>query len=172
MRYIGMLLLLLLLPATAHAHDSGFTLYVVVGPYVMAVEHSEFPMRAEKSVEWVFHPEGGMEGMSGRWRLVQANGMHKFGDELRTYPSVRDGWGLLGRGVHAPGEWYWEIELDGPLGRHMGRSDTFWVLDPPALPLWLGWAIGLFPLYGVIWFSLRERRRVRALIALDGGARA
>jgi hypothetical protein len=56
------------------------------------------------------------------------------------------------------GQWMLTVEIDGPLG---SRSEDVPVVaaTPPALPEWLGWAIGLLPVWAIIGFVLAQALR-------------
>jgi hypothetical protein len=58
------------------------------------------------------------------------------------------------------GQWMLTIEIDGPLG---SRSEDVPVLAAaaPAMPVWLGWAIGLLPIWAIVGFVLAQALRGR-----------
>jgi hypothetical protein len=59
------------------------------------------------------------------------------------------------------GQWYLLLDLQGPSGAAQARVlET--VAGPPPIPFWLGWLIGLIPLWGLIAFlcwQVRARGR-------------
>lgn len=63
--------------------------------------------------------------------------------------------------ITVQGAWTLEVDVNGPAG-----SGTALVpinaTAPPAIPLWLGWLIGLIPLYGLLLFLLLQRNRKAA----------
>lgn len=61
------------------------------------------------------------------------------------------------------GLWLLHMTVSGPAGSFAGDIPIN-VLGPPAMPIWLGWLIGLFPLPLLIVFilaQLRWRKRLR-----------
>jgi hypothetical protein len=58
------------------------------------------------------------------------------------------------------GQWMLSINIDGPLGS--GFEDVpVLAAAPPALPEWLGWAIGLLPIWAIVGFVLAQALRGR-----------
>jgi hypothetical protein len=172
------LMLLLLWPAGALAHEGHgevkFVQRTQVGRYPVTVEYSQWPIKAGMHVQVVVRPDDGIAGKSGSWKLIPGPGVSSrtFKRPFQKEPGIDDAWTInIGGMPGNPGPWTWEFQIDGPQGPGTGQLE-FRVADPPWFPLWLGWVLGLFPLYGLIWFGVREWRRVRRAIALDGGARA
>ena len=60
------------------------------------------------------------------------------------------------------GSWDVEVDVDGPAGSGSVRVPVQ-VAAPAAIPIWLGWAIGLSPLLGVAWFATWNSRELRRL---------
>lgn len=58
------------------------------------------------------------------------------------------------------GAWFLALDIRGPAGRG-AASVPVTVAAPGAIPQWLGWAIGLSPLLGVVAFLGAEVRRAR-----------
>src|SRR5262249_11978553 len=62
------------------------------------------------------------------------------------------------------GAWELEVRVDGPAG--IAQSGVGLVAaSSTAIPIWLGWLIGLSPLVGVVWFAAQQRRYLRRLQA-------
>lgn len=168
-------LVLALSPMTAVAHEeraeAAHTQPIQAGPYSLTVKYDQWPLRSEHSYRFVIEPVDGLAGKTAKFTWVPAPGTagKAFGPvTLGTYPGIEGAWALEFPALMAPGQWQWEIEVDGHHGKGVGRSEPFTVLDPPAVPLWLGWILGLFPLYGILWFGGREFRRVKAAMAVEG----
>lgn len=81
---------------------------------------------------------------------------------LRGYPGVENGWLIQAPGVFGTGRRQWTFAIEGPQGPASGQIMVR-VDEAPPFPIWLGWLVGL-PLWGLIWFGFRERRRVRGLV--------
>jgi hypothetical protein len=66
------------------------------------------------------------------------------------------------------GQWLLSIELDGPQGASFEDVPVL-AAAPPALPEWIGWAIGLLPVWAIAGFvlaqALRGRRVQRSVAA-------
>ncbi len=143
---------------------------VKVGPYDLTIHYTVWPVRAMTNQRFVIEVEGGIAGKSGRWRWLPKPGGEAAATgyrSLRTYPGINNAWVVDIAGMVDPGEWRWLFEINGPLGRSIGWSEWYPVGEPPGFPIWLGWVLGLFPLYGLIWFGLREAGRTRRAIAAD-----
>jgi hypothetical protein len=63
------------------------------------------------------------------------------------------------------------VSLDGPQGPGTG-SIVVTVSAPGAIPVWLGWLIGLSPLVGLAWFGLAQRRHWRRTPSQQSGETA
>lgn len=151
--------------------ESAYTQSVQAGPYDVLVHYTQWPVRSLTNQRFVVEVEGGIAGKSGRWRWIPVSGVNAEGSgfrSLRTYPGIENAWVVDVAGMVDPGEWRWIIEINGPSGRAVGRSDPYTVEEPPGFPIWLGWLLGLFPLYGLIWFAVREARRTRLEIGREG----
>lgn len=170
-RWLIGLLLLLLVPAGALAHGLQTTVahteQVVAGPYTLQLEFDTWPLRQAKNFQVVVHYPAGMEGLKGSLTMTPAPGVrgetHK--GLLGSYPGVTDGWVLQAPGTFfGTGRWDWTLAIDGPQGSASGELNLR-VEEAPPFPLWLGWLVGLTPLWGLLLFALRERRRVKAALA-------
>ncbi len=67
------------------------------------------------------------------------------------------------------GLWLFHVTVSGPSGSFTGDIPIN-VLGPPAMPLWLGWLIGLLPLpvlIAFIWSQVRWRARMVRRSASD-----
>lgn len=164
-----LLSIVLLLPATALAHGTAgepkHTETVKVGPYTLLLEFDTWPLRQARNFQVVVHPQGGMTGLKGEIDFIPTPGVkgQAYHDiRLQTYPGVEDGWMIQIPGVLNAGRWHWDFEIDGPQGKAQERL-TLRFDEAPPFPQWLGWLIGLTPLWGLIWFAIRERRRVKRL---------
>jgi hypothetical protein len=175
-RCLFLLLLLLMLPAAALAHDghtpAAFSQATAVGPYQVTVEYSDWPPAARHSLRLVIVPQGGIAGKTGTYRLEPGPGVKGSaeGGRLEPYPGILSAWVIDHAGLPGQGLWTLHFTISGPEGTYSGSTLPFRVAPPPDVPMWLGWLIGLTPLYGLIWFEWRELRRVQAAIRADGGA--
>lgn len=60
--------------------------------------------------------------------------------------------------IPVQGAWMLHIVVNGPAGQATADAPIT-ATAPPAIPLWLGWLIGLIPLYGLFAFLLSQRGR-------------
>ncbi|HEX2300013.1 MAG TPA: hypothetical protein VHH34_16130 [Pseudonocardiaceae bacterium] len=124
-----------------------------VGPYQMRVSFSEWPLRAQRSLDFLFVPEGGIAGLRGTLRMVGPSGtefrpqLQSAGPEGRTlvrHPRARQAWGLDIVALPEEGVWRFEFALDGPRGPGTGTV-TLPVGPRPGPPAAASWAVGLLP---------------------------
>jgi hypothetical protein len=136
---------------------------VQVGPYEVRASFSEWPLRAERSLDFTFLPDGDITGHQGTLRLI---GPTKPGrvERLARHPRSRSEWGLDIRALPEEGPWKLEFTVDGPKGP--GNGVLAVPVGPrPGPPAALSWTIGLGPLIiagiaGLItWIRGRSRRR-------------
>jgi hypothetical protein len=71
--------------------------------------------------------------------------------------------------VHLPaiGAWLLDIVAEGPSGEGHAIAPLT-AIAPEAPPEWIGWALGLSPLLGVLWFGLWQRGYLQRLEASAG----
>jgi hypothetical protein len=63
--------------------------------------------------------------------------------------------------ITVQGAWTLEVDVNGPAGPGTALVPIS-ATAPPAIPFWLGWLIGLIPLYGLLLFLLLQRKRKAA----------
>ncbi|MFF3226592.1 hypothetical protein ACFYV7_27620 [Nocardia suismassiliense] len=150
-------------PASAYAPvDIVHTERVQVGPYVMTVGFSTWPIRAMRSLDFTFMPEGGIADKTGAFRMAgPAFKSWKRNAPFVRHPRKRDSWGLDIMAIDDPGDYAITFLLDGPLGHGEGTLDGIHVLDQPGPPLPLSWTIATLPLLGLIAFLAVAWRRTR-----------
>nr|WP_042180719.1 hypothetical protein [Kibdelosporangium sp. MJ126-NF4]CEL14540.1 hypothetical protein [Kibdelosporangium sp. MJ126-NF4]CTQ88905.1 hypothetical protein [Kibdelosporangium sp. MJ126-NF4] len=136
---------------------------VQVGPYDVRASFSEWPLRAERSLDFTFVPDGDISGHQGMLRMV---GPHTPGEQerLARHPRARTEWGLDIRALPEEGVWKLEFTVDGPKGPGSGVLAVP-VGPRPGPPAVLSWTLGLGPvILGavaglVVWVRGRGRRR-------------
>lgn len=163
-----MVVWLMLLPGTALAHGGVEGIVteahhevVQVGPYIVNVSFSEWPIKAERSLDILFVPEGGIADKSGSIYWEDPNG---FGWEepLTRFPRMRSVWGMDVRSIPAEGDWRIKFTIDGPAGKAEGWTQPITLLPPPGPPKWISWSIGALPLFALIALIIVGWRRVRS----------
>lgn len=164
-------LLLLLLPVGAASAHGGPTeglyhLSAEAGPYKMILDFADWPLRAKKSNRIIIQPAGGIADKTGTLKITFADPSVKpVVTPLETYPGLHDAWMYQTAGFPKQGQMTLTIDVNGPSGKGTFTTTDLSVGEPPGIPMWVGWLIGLFPIYGLAWFGVREVRRVKRLTA-------
>ncbi len=130
------------------------------GPYAIDVGFSEWPIRAERSVDITFEPTTGIAGKTATVKLTGPSG-EEWEEPLGRHPRHRDLWGLDLIALPAAGPWTIALTIDGPDGTGSGQLAGIELLGrpgPPAAPLWL---LGILPLIFLVWLTVRAWRGVR-----------
>jgi len=159
------LLLTLVATAPANAYARVTVVHserVQAGPYTVTVGFSAWPIRAMKSLDFLFMPDGGIADKKGRLLL---DGPGVASDEhvspLTRHPRKRDSWGLDVKSFDKPGSYSIGFQILGPKGTGQGMLRGIPVLSQPGPPLPLSWTIGTLPLMGLVAFVAIAWRRVR-----------
>jgi hypothetical protein len=150
-------------PASAYAPvDIVHTERIQAGPYGVTVGFSTWPLRAMKSLDFTFLPDGGIADKSGTLRVTgPAIKPGRRAAPLVRHPRKHDSWGLDVKAFDDPGPYRFAFVIDGPLGRGEGALDGVEVLEQPGPPLPLSWTIGSLPLLGLVIFLAVVWRRTR-----------
>lgn len=150
-------------PALAYPPvDIVHTERVTAGPYHVTVGFSTWPIRAMRSLDFTFVPDGGIAGKSG---FLTIDGP-STGDEGRRSPLVRhprkrDAWGLDVRALHRAGTYSFGFAIDGPQGHGEGTLAGVEVLSQPGPPLAISWTVGSLPGVALIVLIAIAWRRTR-----------
>jgi hypothetical protein len=150
-------------PASAYAPvDIVHTERVQVGPYGVTVGFSTWPIRAMRSLDFTFMPDGGIAGKSGTL-FTQGPGTDGRGrpSPLVRHPRKLDTWGLDVRALDTPGSYDFGFVINGPQGQGQGTLTGVTVLDQPGPPLPVSWAVGTLPLGALLVFLVIAWRRIR-----------
>jgi len=153
------------MPAVAYAPvEIVHTERVAVGPYGLTVGFSTWPIRAMRSLDFTFIPDGGIAGKSGTLSVTEAGAVRDAADRRRPrlvrHPRKRDTWGLDVRALDRPGPYSFEFTVDGPQGHGAGALRVE-VLDQPGPPLALSWIVGTLPGWALLALIVIAWRRVR-----------
>jgi hypothetical protein len=154
-------------PALAYPPvDIVHTEQVTAGPYHLTVGFSTWPVRAMRSLDFTFMPDGGIAGKSGYLTIGgPATGDDGRRSHLVRHPRKRDAWGLDVRALDHPGTYSFGFAIDGPQGHGEGTLSGVEVLSQPGPPLAISWTVGSLPgialivLIAVAWRRTRPARQ-------------
>lgn len=150
-------------PASAYAPvDIVHTETVQAGPYTVTVGFSTWPIRAMRSLDFTFMPDGGIADKSGSL-IMDGPGLRSGGriSPLVRHPRKLDTWGLDVTALDTPGNYDIGFIINGPQGRGQGTLHNITVLDQPGPPLPLSWAVGSLPFGALLVFLVIAWRRTR-----------
>lgn len=150
-------------PAVAYAPvDIVHTEHVQAGPYTVTVGFSTWPIRAMRSLDFTFVPDGGIAGKSGTL-LMDGPGVKpdEHSTPLVRHPRKLDSWGLDVKAFDTPGTYSFGFVINGPAGRGQGTLHGVTVLTQPGPPLTLSWIVGSLPFVALVAFLVIVWRRVR-----------
>lgn len=132
-----------------------------VGVRDIRFDFTDFPVRAQRSLDVIFAPVTGSIGtLKGRYRLLQPDGqVSDEADYLPRFPRDRRFWGLDSYALNTPGQWTFELTI----GRDTARL-PFLVGPPPAgPPAGLISLLALLPIASLLVLIMRAWHRVRPL---------
>ncbi|QBD77023.1 hypothetical protein EPA93_13815 [Ktedonosporobacter rubrisoli] len=136
---------------------------VKVGPYTVTTGFSDWPMHADRSLDIIFIPDGGIADKHGTVTLISPSGQ-EIVHKLQRHPRMYEDWGLSITVLPEEGPWTFLFEIDGPLGHGVGRLAPIMLLERPGPPILLSWLVGLLPLYGLIaliiwaWLKVQPKK--------------
>jgi hypothetical protein len=139
---------------------------ISAGPYDVTVGFSEWPIRAERSVDITFLPADGIAGKTATVTLISPTG-DEWSERLGRHPRHRDLWGLDLIALPEAGPWTIGVAIDGPAGPGSGQLAGVTLLERPGPPVAPFWLVGLLPLAFLFWITIRAWRAVRPS-RLDG----
>lgn len=145
------------------------------GPYVLDIVLDADPPHVERSLGITVRALPGtppLDGVSLTVTGLPGDRTHAVPTRVRRLrPDPREPGDYAGEIAFAvAGAWVLEVRAAGPAGTGAVRLPLT-VGAPPAIPVWVGWMIGLSPLIGVIWFgwwNLGYLRRLRQEFEMNG----
>ncbi len=134
---------------------------VQVGPYQLEVGFSQYPVRAERSLDITFTPVDGIQGLSGTTKFKLANSKISIDQDLVRFTKNRSIWGYDLISIPKKGTWNLEFTINGKQGKGVGNLKLE-VLERPAGPsVALTQPLGLIPILAVLILATRAWWRVR-----------
>jgi hypothetical protein len=104
-----------------------------VGPYKLEVGFSQYPVRAERSLDITFTPVGGIQGLSGTTKFKLVNSKFSIDQDLVRFTKDRSIWGYDLISIPKKGTWNLEFKINGKQGQGVGNLKLE-VLERPAGP--------------------------------------
>jgi hypothetical protein len=136
---------------------------VQVGAYQLEVGFSQYPIRAERSLDMTFTPVGGIKGKSGTVKLTLENSKDTIEQDLMRFTKNRSIWGYDLISIPKKGTWNLEFTINGKQGKGVGNLKLK-ILERPAGPsVALTQPLGLIPILAVLILVTRAWLRVRPL---------
>ena len=177
---IGVVALLILLAemgaslaATQHGPTPARVAHVHAGSYPLTVSLYTYPANAGFALPFAIAAQQPQtraltfDATSVPGKGVDATPVHA---SLSPDAHVRNG--VQGTAeITVQGPWLLQVSVDGPAG-HATVAVPLEATAPPPIPQWLGWTIGLIPLFGLLAFLLIQRSRKGSKQSLGTGESA
>src|SRR5215469_17414766 len=147
--------------ATTHGSTPARVVHVQAGPYALTVNLYTYPAHASYALPFAIAPRQSIRGAL----TYEVSSIPDPSDvpatpvraSLSADPNVPGG--VQGDAeITVQGLWTLDIIVTGSAGQGEA-SLPITATAPPAIPTWLGWAIGGMPLYGLFAFLLTQRGR-------------
>jgi hypothetical protein len=156
-------------PGTALARGLPLSSWALtVGPYAVDLNLYSKPLRVAIPIDLTVVPHGLSAKLTGEVVVNPEPGTDASSKNTALTPGLADTDlpGTLAAEITFPvqGDWELLLKLSGPAGQGEAAVRVA-VLGPGAIPLWLAWLIGIWPIAGIIWFSWRQRHYRKMLIA-------
>ncbi|GCE28823.1 hypothetical protein KDA_43070 [Dictyobacter alpinus] len=165
---IGVLALLVVLgelaysvAATTHGSTPARVVKVNAGKYPLTVNLYTYPAKASYALPFSIEPQQPINGKLSYDVTSTPDPSDASATPVRAglSPDANHPNAIQGTAeITVQGLWTLDISVNGPDGPGEARIPIT-ATAPPALPQWLGWAIGLIPIYGLTIFLIAQRRR-------------
>jgi len=153
--------------ATTHGSTPVRVVHVTAGPYPLTLSLYKEPADAGYALPFAITSQT-QSALTYNVTSVPAEGIHATPVRAGLTPDGHNGVNGAAE-IPVQGDWTLHINVNGAVGA--GAVDVpITAVAPPAIPLWLGWLIGLIPIYGLLAFLLSQRRRKNAVAETDESA--
>ncbi|GAC1643384.1 MAG: hypothetical protein NVS4B12_07620 [Ktedonobacteraceae bacterium] len=150
--------------ATTHGNTPVRVEHVTAGPYALTLSLYKDPADAGYALPFAITAQT-QSSLTYNVTSVPAYGIHATPVRAGLTPDGHNGVNGAAE-IPVQGTWTLHVIVDGTAGH--GEADVpIAAVAPPAIPLWLGWLIGLIPLYGLFAFLLSQRGRKKEEIETD-----
>jgi hypothetical protein len=134
---------------------------VQVGAYTLELGFSQWPVRAERSLDITFTPQDGIKNKSGTTKFSLNTSKDTIGRDLVRFPKNRQIWGYDLISIPQKGTWNLEFVINGKQGKGVANLKLE-VLERPAGPsVALTQPLGLIPILAVFVLAIRAWLQVR-----------
>ena len=152
--------------SVAQAAKMVHTETVKIGAQTLSVNFTEFPPRAERSLDLTVSAEGGIAEKTGKVAFIQPNGETYFeSDRLPRFPRDRTVWGFDSIAFPQQGTWQLEITINGQGKARLPIKVLERPAGPPSIPIYALAVIpmlALFVLGARAWWRVRPQRQAEA----------
>lgn len=143
---------------------------VSLGETTLTASFTDWPIKADRSLDFTFEPEGGITGRTGTLRTVSPSGEpvevgwldDSVEVELPRHPLAHEVWGLDIVALPQEGTWLFEFTVEDETGVATG-SLPIEVGPRPGPPKALGWTVGLLPWVATVPFLVYGWIRTRPI---------
>ena len=148
--------------ATMHTNTPAKVVHVHAGPYPLTVDLYKNPANAGFALPFAIAPQQPMRGkLTFDVSSIPTGNIPATQVHSSFSPDASTG-GIQGDAeITVQGPWLLHITVNGPAGQSM-VDIPITATAPPAIPDWLGWLIGLIPLYGLLIFLVMLRSKKKA----------
>ncbi len=153
--------------ATTHGNTPVRVVHVNAGPYPLTLNLYKDPADAGYALPFAITAQT-QDALTYNVNSVPAKGMHATAVRAGLTPDGHNGVNGAAE-IPVQGDWTLHITVNGAAGP--GAVDVpIAAVAPPAIPLWLGWLVGLIPIYGLFAFLLSQRKRKQQVAETDEDA--
>ena len=150
--------------ATTHSDTPVRVEHVNAGPYPLTLNLYKDPANAGYALPFAITTQT-QSPLTYNVTSVPAHGIHATPVRAGLTPDGHNGVNGAAE-IPVRGIWTLHIVVNGPAGQ-ASVDAPITATAPPAIPLWLGWFIGLIPIYGLFAFLLSQRRRKKTPVERD-----
>ena len=158
----GMLIVVWLATATGAAAHSGApvrSFAVQVGPYPVTIYYWNEPHAGQPLRFTIVPRDGGPATLHYQAEAVPGTTVDAVPVRAQMGPDPDNRYGVAGE-VNLPvtGQWLLNIDATGTAGPGSGDAPIV-AASPVVMPEWLGWVIGLLPVWAMLGFIIVQARR-------------